>query len=123
MDAHVTDHGKDLMYALSTVTHVIEQAQAGLLGNVTLPNAQFVAVGFNAEDGSVPVLAHNTVTDEWIWARALFWCEAREDRNGYRPAGFVWSQGHYTDKEDARENFQKEIRTGGLIWYDPQEYD
>lgn len=119
MNAHVTDHARDLMYALDTLRHVDEQAQGGaLLGNVTLPNAQFVAIGFNAEDGSIPVLAHNTVTGDWIWARALIWCEAREDR----PAGFVWSNGHYTDEEDARENFEKLIRTGGLIWYVPQEY-
>lgn len=117
MNAHVTGYAQDLMYALGTLRHIEEQAQAGLLGNVTLDTVQFVAVGFDG-NAYFPVLARNTVTGDWIWARALIWCEAREDK----PAGFVWSNGHYTDEKDARENFEEQIRAGGLVWYEPREY-
>ena len=77
----------------------------GVLANVSNDNLEFVAIGLQstAWDITIPALARNKVTGEWIWAKALIWCEPTEEHAG----GFVWSQGHYTyDEQEAREEFR-----------------
>lgn len=107
-NAHATGYAQDLVQVGEYIAHIVNSE--GALANVTNPNWLFVAIGFKGEDLTFPVLARNKETGEWVYSRALIWCEATESH----PAGFVWINGHYLNEKDARESFREH---DGIVYY------
>lgn len=119
----VTGYAYDLMRVRETLAHIedvtvtdISQYHESLSAtktqipvvNVSAPNWQFIAIGFNAKEVRFPVLARNKVTGEWLFSRAILWDE--------KEAGFVWSGGCYTDEKHARQQFEKDT-DGKVVFY------
>lgn len=89
-------------YVRDVIAHVRDLICADArIRNVTAPNCEFVAIGIRTRTYiGCPVLAHNIVTDEWIFAHNVVWYA---DKNG-----FCWDSGTYTDEQHARALFKKE---------------
>lgn len=98
---HVADAYTDT-YVRDVIAHVQDLICADMrIRNVTAPNCEFVAIGIRTRAYiGCPVLAHNVVTDEWIFAHNAVWYDKKN--------GFCWDSGTYTDEQHARALFKKE---------------
>ena len=119
----LSGYAYDLMRVRDTIAHVealtgtdLSQYHDNLVAtktqtpivNVSVPNWQFIAIGFNAKSVRFPVLARNKVTHEWVYADAVVWYE--------KEGGFVWSSGCYTGEKHARQQFEKDTN-GNVVFY------
>lgn len=120
--SHMTGYAYDVFNAGKMIKHISDALctdigqypdcceSAVKIYNVTAPNWEIVAIGFNGEPGDVsyPCLMHNIETDDWAYSRNLVWFENKQ--------GFCWSGGHYNNtKEEAKESFSKMIK--GHLYY------